>query len=81
MLSVKQEVTFDDLRNMLWGSNYESVLDCVENHNMEQEFMDYLEEEFDYDVVDLVQLNDYIRDEWENIYSELGISEDDEEEE
>lgn len=80
MLTVKQEVDFDDLKRMLWSDNVTDVLNCVENNRVEKKFMDYLEEEFGFEDVDICELNDFVRFEWEKIYSDLGISEESEEE-
>ena len=58
---------FDDLYNMCWSGAIDT-LDEISELNLEDEFMEYLEENFDYyDTVTTTTINDFIRfecDDW-----------------
>lgn len=76
---------FWELKNLLW-SDAIWTMDEISKNNKEVEFMEYLEEIYypaNLEPPDLVNVNDFIRFEWETIFKDLGIPnpyEEDEEE-
>ena len=71
MITVKQEMDFDDIRKSAWGQAV-AVLDEIEKEGMEDELMEYLEDIFN-DGVDIVELNDLLSYDWEWVYSQIGM--------
>ena len=71
MITVKQEMDFDDIRKSAWGQAV-AVLDEIEKEGMEDELMAYLEDIFN-DGVDIVELNDLLAYDWEWVYSQIGM--------
>ena len=71
MITVKQEMDFDDIRKSAWGQAV-AVLDEIEKEGMEDELMAYLEDIFN-DGVDIVELNDLLSYDWEWVYSQIGM--------
>lgn len=82
---IKNDMDFNDLMENCWCGAIDT-LKTIEKNDIEEEFMEHLEEvfglAFDDNIPTLTEINDYIRFEWEEIYKALGISEteDDEEE-
>ena len=71
MITVKQEMDFDDIRKSAWGQAVE-VLDEIYKAGMQNELMEYLEDIFN-DGVDIVELNDLLAYDWEWVYSQIGM--------
>ena len=71
MITVKQEMEFDDIRKSAWGQAVE-VLDEIYKVGMQNELMEYLEDIFN-DGVDIVELNDLLSYDWEWVYSQIGM--------
>lgn len=71
MITVKQEMDFDDIRKSAWGQAVE-VLDEIYKAGMQNELMEYLEDIFN-DGVDIVELNDLLSYDWEWVYSQIGM--------
>lgn len=51
---------YDDLKNMLWGSNCEHVCKKIEEANLEDEFFEHIEEEFSDSAYEDTTVNDYV---------------------
>lgn len=76
MLKVTDTIyNFDDLFNRCWGQAI-SVLDEIYNAGKEDELLDHLEDVFFMAEPTITDINDYLAYEWEEIYEELGIGED-----
>ena len=71
MITVKQEMDFDDIRKSAWGQAVE-VLDEIYKAGMENELMTYLEDIFN-EGVDRTELNDLLAYDWEWVYSQIGM--------
>lgn len=71
MITVKQEMNFDDIRKSAWGQAVE-VLDEIYKAGMQNELMAYLEDIFN-EGVDIVELNDLLAYDWEWVYSQIGM--------
>ena len=71
MITVKQEMNFDDIRKSAWGQAVE-VLDEIYKAGMENELMAYLEDIFN-EGVDRTELNDLLSYDWEWVYSQIGM--------
>ena len=71
MITVKQEMDFDDIRKSAWGQAVE-VLDEIEKEGMQEELMEYLEDIFN-EGVDHTELNDLLAYDWEWVYSQIGM--------
>ena len=74
MITVKQEMDFDDIRKSAWGQAVEG-LDEIEKEGMEDELMAYLEDIFN-EGVDRTELNDLLAYDWEWVYSQIGMPSD-----
>jgi len=61
-----------------WGQARD-ILEEIENANLMDEAEAYIEEVFG-DEIDETELNDYLAYEWEDLYSAIGMPEDDEDE-
>ena len=71
MITVKQEMDFDDIRKSAWGQAV-AVLDEIEKEGMQEELMTYLEDIFN-EGVDRTELNDLLAYDWEWVYSQIGM--------
>ena len=71
MITVKQEMEFDDIRKSAWGQAVE-VLDEIYKVGMQNELMEYLEDIFN-EGVDRTELNDLLAYDWEWVYSQIGM--------
>ena len=80
-MRIQEDLTFYDLQDKVWG-NAIQVLDEIATQDKEDEFMDYIEEIFAYDMnpPSMTELNDFISYEWEQIYEDLDIKEDEDDE-
>lgn len=65
---------FSRLYNNSW-SGARQTLDDISNANLEEEFMQYLDEMFGADEVGDTELNDFIWFERDTIYNYLGLDE------
>ena len=74
MITVKQEMNFDDIRKSAWGQAVEA-LDEIYKAGMENELMAYLEDIFN-EGVDRTELNDLLAYDWEWVYSQIGMPSD-----
>ena len=74
MITVKQEMDFDDIRKSAWGQSV-AVLDEIYKAGMQNELMEYLEDIFN-EGVDIVELNDLLSYDWEWVYSQIGMPSD-----
>lgn len=75
-MEIKQDMDFNDLQNNCWGQA-SSVLDEIYEADKEDELMSYLEDIFFDDIPTLTEVNDVLAYDWEQIYSDLGISDED----
>ena len=71
MITVKQEMDFDDIRKSAWGQAV-AVLDEIYKAGMQNELMTYLEDIFN-EGVDRTELNDLLSYDWEWVYSQIGM--------
>lgn len=71
---------FYDLYNNSWSGAVDT-LNVIAEHKMEYEFMDYLEIVFEGYTPTETEVNDFIWFESDIIFSDLGINEDEEEDE
>ena len=74
MITVKQEMNFDDIRKSAWGQAVK-VLDEIYKAGMQNELMEYLEDIFN-EGVDRTELNDMLSYDWEWVYSQIGMPSD-----
>lgn len=65
---------FYDLKDNSWSGAIDTLED-IEKAELEEEFMQHLENIFGEDIPTETELNDYIWFERDNIYSELGLNE------
>ena len=77
MLKVIEEVDFETLYYNAWGQALE-VLKEIDEEDMSQELMDFLEYLYPYGV-DCDELNDLLSYDWEWVYSQIGMPSKDEE--
>lgn len=80
-MTIQENLTFYDLQCRVWG-NAEQVLDEIISQDKEDEFMDYIEMVFadDENPPTMTQLNDFISYEWEEIYENIGMESDEDNE-
>lgn len=76
---VKREKGFNDLKNNSWGGAVDT-LNKIEEEGKEDELMDYLESIFE-EVPNETELNDYLWFDADQIFEDLGINKNDDEEE
>lgn len=80
---IKQDMDFNDLMNNCWSGAI-NTLKTIEEHDKEDELMEYLKETFGFyfdNVPTMTEVNDYLWFEDEAIFEALGISEIEDEEE
>lgn len=80
---IKQDMDFNDLMNNCWSGAIDT-LKTIEEHDKEDELMEYLKETFGFyfdNVPTMTEVNDYLWFEDEAIFEALGISEIEDEEE
>ena len=78
-IQVTSELDFNDLMSQCWSGAVDT-LNRIYDKNMEDDFMDLLNEIFECMSPTLTEVNDYIWFESDEIFEYLGISEDDEDE-
>lgn len=71
MITVKQEMGFDEILNTAWGQAID-VLKEIHKAGMEDELMAYLDDIFN-EGVDHTELNDLLSYDWEWVYSQIGM--------
>lgn len=77
-MRIAKEVDFWTLRDECWDCD--DVLDAVENADMEDALMDFLEDNFCDEVPTITEVNDLLRFDGDYVLESLGIeSEDDDE--
>lgn len=77
MLEFKSSIdSFGDLRMQTWCCEF--VLDAIENANLEDEFMNYLQFMLNdcETIPTMTEINDFIRFETEIIFEAMGLNED-----
>lgn len=78
---IKQDFDFDDLMENCWGQASE-ILQEIYDKDKEDEFMEFLENEFSVledNIPDLTVVNDLIAYEWEYIYKQINMNDEDDE--
>ena len=78
-IQVTSELDFNDLMSQCWSGAVDTLNQIYDN-NMEDAFMDLLNDSFACMSPTLTEVNDYIWFESDEIFEYLGISEDDEDE-
>lgn len=78
MIVTKEISSFYDLRDNSWGQA-KRILDEIADADKEDELMDFLEDYFT-NPVDETDLNDIISFDWEWLYEEIGMNEEEEDE-
>ena len=76
---VKKDMDFNTLMEECWCC--EDVLNRIDDEDKIDEFMDLLEECFYENVPTMTELNDLIRFDWEWIFEQLGIEDEEDDEE
>ena len=71
MITVKQEMGFNEILNTAWGQAVD-VLKEIYKAGMQNELMEYLEDIFN-EGVDRTELNDLLAYDWEWVYSQIGM--------
>lgn len=85
-MEIKEEYDFDDLINACW-SDAVDTLKTISDYDMEDEFMDWLESYYGYEIPTMTEVNDLLRFEDEWVFEQIGLDlnededEDDEESE
>lgn len=74
MITVKQEMGFNEILNTAWGQAVD-VLKEIQNAGMEDELMAYLEDIFN-EGVDRTELNALLAYDWEWVYSQINMPSD-----
>ena len=62
-------------------SGAEDTLRAIMHHDLEDEFMDYFDAIWGDEIPTLTQVNDWLRFDWEDIFNDLGINDDEIEDE
>lgn len=73
---IKKDLDFEDLRDECWSGAVDTI-ETIEDKGKEDELMELLENYFD-DTPTMTEVNDLLWFESEYIFNELGINEDDE---
>lgn len=74
---IKKDLDFEDLRDECWSGAVDTI-ETIEDKGKEDELMELLENYFD-DIPTMTEVNDLLWFESEYIFDELGINEDDDE--
>ena len=74
---IKKDLDFEDLRDECWSGAVDTI-ETIEDKGKENELMELLENYFD-DTPTMTEVNDLLWFESEYIFDELGINEDDDE--
>ena len=78
MLTIKKEIDFNDLKNMVWSGAVDTI-QRIEDEQKQDSLMDLLNEVFFEKQPDITDVNDYLWFESDDIYECLGISSDEDE--
>lgn len=76
-MEIKDDYSFEDLYNKCWGEA-KDLLKCIYDNNREEIFMDYLEDVYRLSTPCLVDVNDFLWYNKDEILSELGLNNDEE---
>ena len=79
-ITVKNEMSFEDLKNNCWSGAVDT-LQVIEENGKEEELMLLLDEIFLESIPTMTEVNDFLWFDDEMIYESLGIIEEEEEEE
>ena len=77
---VKRDVDFWELENDCW-SGAENTLAKICEHDLEDEFMDWLESYFGDEVPTMTEVNDLLRFDDEFVFESIGLFEEEDEDE
>ena len=83
MVKIQMELDFSDLQKQCWSGAVDT-LNKIEEERKEDEFMSYLEEIFfmnGSEIPTMTELNDYLWFDADQIFEDLGMNENDDEEE
>lgn len=78
MLTIKKEIDFNDLKNMVWSGAVDTI-QRIEDEQKQDSLMALLNEVFFERQPDITDVNDYLWFESDSIYEYLGISSDEDE--
>lgn len=78
MLTIKKEIDFNDLKNMVWSGAVDTI-QRIEDEQKQDSLMDLLNEVFLERQPDITDVNDYLWFESDDIYECLDISSDEDE--
>lgn len=78
MLTIKKEIDFNDLKNMVWSGAVDTI-QRIEDEQKQDSLMALLNEVFFERQPDITDVNDYLWFESDDIYDYLGISSDEDE--
>lgn len=78
MLTIKKEIDFNDLKNMVWSGAVDTI-QRIEDEQEQDSLMALLNEVFFERQPDITDVNDYLWFESDDIYECLGISSDEDE--
>ena len=83
MVKIQMELDFSDLQKQCWSGAIQT-LEVISANDLEDEFMSYLEEMFfmnGSELPTMTELNDYLWFDADQIFEDLGMNENDDEEE
>lgn len=78
-MEIKDYYGFDDLENKCW-SGAEDTLATIREHDMEDEFMDWIESYFGDEIPTLTEVNDLLRFDGDWVFEQIGLDPDEEDE-
>ena len=78
MLTIKKEIDFNDLKNMVWSGAVDTM-QRIEDEQKQDSLMALLNEVFFEEQPDITDVNDYLWFESDDIYEYLNISSDEDE--
>ena len=78
-MEIKDYYGFDDLENRCW-SGAEDTLATIREHDMEDEFMDWLESYYGDEIPTLTEVNDLLRFDSEWVFDMIGLDLEEEDE-
>ena len=78
MLTIKKEIDFNDLKDMVWSGAVDTI-QRVEDEQKQDSLMNLLNEVFFEEQPNMTKVNDYLWFESDDIYECLGISSDEDE--
>ena len=74
-MEIKDYYGFDDLKDKCW-SGAEDTLATIREHDMEDEFMDWLESYFGDEIPTLTEVNDLLRFDGDWVFEQIGLDPD-----